>query len=221
MSILISTNNIGLEQNSSNFSNPQSCTKLLWAKLGGTPTGFLSLMGAANAAFTATANMDAGSSPGLLEVGTAPGVFSSFGSQPNFTNWNCYALTMGTAGSNSLTGYWQDNAGGGFVSHSMTGVNFTNALDFIGFFYAPVSITAAFYMEWNTVLTPAQLATQFSSSTPTVLLGNLHRYLPLANAATAGLDQSGNGFNMTVLGTLSDGPVNPSFSTDLQAQVCL
>ena len=73
----------------------------------------------------------------------------------------------------------------------------------------PVAVTAAYYKEWNTVLTPTQLQTEFLSATA-VVTASLRRYLALTNAATAGNDTSGNAFNMTTTG-LSDGVGLPTF----------
>ncbi len=199
---------------STNLSNPQSFTKLLWAQFAGTPTGTTKLQASYDATSVYWASLGGGYTSGDLAVITKPqsGVWTNFSSQPNWTNWNCYALTGTTAAAGSLIGYWQDNAGDGFLSASATGQNFTNSQDQIG--HAGTqnqAITVAFYMEWNTVLTPAQIATQFSSPTPIVALGNLSRYLAMSSVASAGTDTSGNGYNMGVSGTLTLGASSPSF----------
>jgi hypothetical protein len=210
MSIVVSAANTGLTA-TTNLSNPQSCTKLIWVKFAGTPTSYNTILASHNSSYNQFNLLVAGLGSGQLYISTAPSTFNSFGSQPTWADWTCFAMTSTTAGAGSLIGYWQDNAGGGFVSESITGTSFTITNDDIANQYANQAMTMAFYMEWNTVLTAAQLQTQFLSSTPIVALGNLSRYLPLTNAATAGNDSSGNGFNMTVNGTLTNGASLPTF----------
>jgi hypothetical protein len=213
MSVIIpATTGSGL-QASSNLSSPQSFTKLIWAQFASTPTTLSDLIGAQNtAASTLAALVPVEFNSGKLSVSTGSGGGSdSFASQPTWTDWTCYALTGTTAGSGSLIGYWQDNAGGGFVSRSVTGVSFTNAFDNIGMNTMSVATTVAYYMEWNVVLTLTQLNAQFLSATPVITGASLSRYLPLAAATGAGADSSGNGFNMTINGSLTNGATLPTF----------
>lgn len=210
MSIIVSGTTTGLSTGS-NLSNPQSFTKLIWVKHAGTPTSFETIVGSVNAGFTAEAELAAGATSGNLNLSTAPGGFNDFASQPTWANWNCFVMTGTTAGANSLKGYWRDNGGSSFTSQSTTGLSFTNAIDSIGYFYAPVAMTMAYYMEWGVVLTPTEIATQFLSATPVVQLANLRRYMPLTAATGAGADSSGNGYNMSITGTLTNGASLPSF----------
>jgi len=213
MSVLIPAINGDGLRSTTNLSNPQSFTKLIWVRFASTPTSIEPLIYAENSGSTNYAGLiPVQFNSGKLSVATGAGSGSDgFSSQPTWTDWTCYAITGTTAGANSLIGYWQDNAGGGFAALSVTGASFTNANDSICNSSMSVATTVAYYMEWNTVLTPAQLATQFLSPIPIVALANLSRYLPLANAATAGSDQSGNGYGMTVTGTLTDGTSAPTF----------
>lgn len=194
-----------------NLSNPQSFTKLIWAKYAGTPTTITNLVGAQNTGATSFALLTpAQFNSGSLSVQTGNGAGDdSFPSQPTWTNWNCYAITGTTAGAGSLIGYWQDNAGGSFKSRTVTGVSFTNSNDNIGKNTMAFATTVAFYKEWSTVLSPVQLQAEFLSATAVISAG-LRRYLALVNAATAGTDTSGNTFNMTTTG-VSDGVGSPTF----------
>lgn len=194
-----------------NLSNPQLQTKLIWAKFSASPATFTVIFSAHNGAFTQfAALLPSQFTAGNLSVGTGPGVGNQgFPSQPVWTNWNCFAITAGPAGAGSLIGYWQDNAGGGFKSVATTGIAFTNTNDDIGKNAMPVVMTVAYYMEFNAVLTPTQLQAQFVSATP-LIFGSLRRYYILADAVTAGVDSSGNGFNMVGTG-LSDGVGLPTF----------
>ena len=210
MSIVVSGSNTGLSTGA-NLSNPQSFTKLIWVKHASAPTTFETIVGSINAGFTAEAELAAGANSGNLNVSTAPGGFNDFASQPTWANWNCFVITGTTAGANSLKGYWRDNGGSSFTSQSTTGLSFTNAIDSIGYYYAPVAMTMAYYMEWSVVLTPTEMATQFLSATPVVQLANLRRYMPLSTAATAATDSSGNNFGMSTLGTLTNGASLPTF----------
>jgi len=191
----------------SNLSNPQSFTKLIWVKHDSGPTGYNDLTGAANAAVSAGAVIisDTGDTAYVYDRTT----FTALPGSPTFTDWICYAVTGTTAGSTSLIGYWQDNAGGGWNTASGPGVNFTNFTDYI-FNDNNVGMTGAYYMEWNTVLTSTQLSAQFLSSTPLISSG-LERYLIMAASASAGTDTSGNGYNMTVNGTITTGSGAPTF----------
>lgn len=148
-----------------------------------------------------------------LNIRPGNDTFNHFASNPVFGDWTCYVLTSTTPGAGSVNGYFQDNAGGGWVNLSLTGVAITLAYDYISGGVTTVGMpsTFAYYMEWNTVLTQAQINQQFVSSVPVVALSNLRRYLPLANTTTAGNDSSGNGFNMTVAGTITNGASNPTF----------
>lgn len=198
----------GLYSNA-NLSNPQSFTKLIWAQFAGTPTSYTNLLHSNDSTPTDYALLAAGFTSGDLQVVTTSGSYNNFASQPTWTNWNCFALTGTTAGAGSLIGYWQDNAGGGFVSKSITGLSFTNYIDAIGISAVAESFTCAFYMEWSTVLTPTQLQAQFSSAKPIITSG-LRRYLTLASASGAGTDASGNGYNMSTTG-LTNGASSPLF----------
>jgi hypothetical protein len=210
--IIPSGGSYGLYSNS-DLSNPQSFTKLIWAQFAGTPAASTKLLSAENSTAVDMAALGAGYTSGDLQLVTVPSTatWTNFPSQPDWTNWNCYALTGTTAGANSLKGYWQDNAGGGFVSQSMTGLAFTNYVDSIGIGTINESYTAAFYMEWDIPLTAAQLALQFGLSTPVVALANLWRYLPLVTVASAGDDLSENSYDMATSG-LSLGASSPTFA---------
>ena len=211
MSVLFASGaNNGLTA-TTNLSNAQSFTKLFWAKMSAGPTGFTGLLSTVNSGVTAYATLYAGTGVADLAVESSSQNLA-FGSQPTFTDWTCYALTGTTAGANSLIGYWQDNAGGGFVSKSCTGTTITVSNDnILNNGTLPVSITAAYYMEWNVVLTPTQLQAQFLSASAVITGASLRRYLALSNAASAGTDTSGNSFNMTAVGTLADGTGLPTF----------
>ena len=195
----------------SHLSNPQACTKLIWVKHDSNPSAYNSLVGATDSGITNYAAINSGSA--VLSVQTGSGTFTNFPSAPTFTNWNCLILTLATAGANSANGYWQDNAGGGFVTKAATGVSFTNFYDWIGGFGSlNVGLTLAYYMEWSVVLGSTDRATQFLSATPVVQLGSLRRYLALTNAASAKTDTSGNGFNFdNILGSITDGATLPTF----------
>lgn len=207
MSVLIPAVNSSGLQSSSNLSNSQSVTKLIWCKYGAQPVSYSPLISSFNAGVTVYEEMYANTSLSLHS--SSAGV--NFGAAPTWTNWNCYAWTGTTAGANSLKGYQQDDAGGGFNTISTTGIAVTMDTDRIGTGGNNQTMTVAYYMEWNVVLTPTQLAAQFLSATPLITGASLSRYLPLVNAATAGNDTSGNGFNMTAVGTLSDGTGLPTF----------
>jgi hypothetical protein len=209
MSILISAANTGLRA-STNLSNPQSCTKMVWAKLAATPTNFQTILNTRNSGATLFNQLFVDSS-GNLNIGTAPGTFTNFSANPTYTGWVCYVMTSTTVGAGSLIAYYQPNAGGGFTSASITGQAFTISTDEIASEQLNQAATMAFYMEWNIVLTPTQLQSQFLSQSPNVALGNLSRYEQMTNAATAGIDSSGNGFNMSVVGSLTDGASLPTF----------
>lgn len=199
----------------SNLSNPQSQTKLIWVKHDATPSGYNALLWSADGPANNYAGLDTGSTASKISVQTGSATETNFASNPaTWTDWVCYILTATTAGAGSCIGYWQDNSGGGFTSQAATGVNFTTAYDVISGALTN-GLTLAYYMEWSVVLTGAQMNTQFLSATPVVQTGNLRRYLALANAATAGTDTSGSGFNMTVGGTITDGTGLPTFPVPL------
>lgn len=209
MSILVSAANTGLRA-ASNLSNPASCTKLVWAKLAGVPTNFQTILNTRNSGDTIFNQLFVDSS-GNLNIGTAPGTFNNFSANPTYTNWNCYAITAAAVGAGSLIAYSQDNAGSGFNSASITGQAFTNSDDEIACSLYNQPITFAYYMEWNIVLTPTQLAAQFLSATPVITGASLSRYVIMPNEASGGVDSSGNGFGMTTIGTISDGVGLPTF----------
>ena len=219
MSILLTSANTGLDS-TTNLSNPQSCTKLVWAKLAAPPANFQTFLGTYNGPHTSFNSIFADNA-GHLQIGTSPGTSANFTSAPTWGNWNCYAITNATAGANSFKGYWQDNAGGGFVSQSINGISFTVTNDDIANLYLNQSMTMAFYMEWSVPLSLSDLNTQFLSNAPIVQLGSLRRYNILSNSATAGNDTSGNGYNMTVNGSISDGAGLPTFPSNNQQPLLL
>ncbi len=189
-----------------NLSNPQSFTKLVWVKHDANPAGYNDIIGAQDSGNTNSARIITEPSTAYIYNQTT---YTSLGGAPTLTDWMCFALTGTTAGAGSLIGYWQDNSGGGFTSASGTGLAFTNYEDTI-FSTSNVGLTAAYYMEWNSVLTSAQLNAQFLASTPVVATGNVRRYMPLANSGSAGTDTT-NGYNMTVNGTITTGSGAPTF----------
>lgn len=135
----------------------------------------------------------------------------SFGSAPSTSGWFFWAITNAGAGAGNLLGYWQNNAGGGFVTASQTGLSFTPNNDYIGQVgSATCSAEFAYYKEFDSVLTPTQLAAQFLSAAP-ISGPTCRRHLVMAAAASAGTDTSGNGFNFSVSGSLTDGADNPTF----------
>jgi hypothetical protein len=191
-----------------NLSNPQSFTKLVWIAHDANPSGYNDILGAQNNTNASSARIITEASTAYLYNQTS---FTNIGGAPTLTDWICFALTGTTAGAGSLIGYWQDNAGGGFTSNSETGLGFTNYLDSL-WSTSNVGMQAAFYMEWNVVLTLAQLNAQFLSATPVIGSG-LRRYLALASSTSAGMDSSGNGYNFTVSGTVTTGASAPVFPT--------
>lgn len=212
MSVIIgATNGDGLTS-TSNLSNPQSFTKAIWAQYASSPSTPSFLISSQNSGFTSLAALEVAEyNAGHMgiSVGSGSGT-DSFASQPTLTNWNFYVLTGTTAGSNSLNAYWQANTGGGFVGPlQYTGLSFTNSNDNICNNSMPVAITAAFYMEWGSVLTLTQLNSQFLSATP--VISGYRRYLPLTNASTALTDQSSNGYNFTTATGLTNGSSLPTF----------
>lgn len=212
MSILLASGGVNGLTSSSNLSNVQSFTKLIWMKMSGSPTGYTALLAAINSGITAYAQLYAGTGTAQLALSSNSSNLSAFPSQPTFTNWNCYAFTGTTAAAGSLIGYWQDNAGVGFVSQAITGVAATVINDYIaGLSTLSFDITAAYYKEWNTVLTPTQLQAEYLAAAPVISGASLRRYLPLVNAATAGTDTSGNSFNMSAVGAVADGVGLPTF----------
>lgn len=211
MSILVAAGASNGLSASSNLSNPVSCTKLIWTKHASPPSAYNPLMTTRDGGVTAYNELFGGDGAGVLAVHSA-GSLGDLSPNPAWTNWNCFAMTANAAGAGSLIAYYQDNAGGGFVSTSATGASFTVSDDQIAARgTVNVSMTMAFYMEWNIPLTLGQLNAQFLSATPIVALGNVSRYEILANAATAGHDSSGNGFDMTVVGSVADGIGLPTF----------
>lgn len=209
MSLLVSASNSGLSA-TSNLSNPQSCTKTVWAKMAGMPSNFQTILNTRNSGFTAFNQLFVDAS-GVLNIGTAPGTTNTFGSSPTYTDWVFYAMTAGAAGAGSLIAYYQDNAGGGLHSASITGSSFTASNDEIAANLFNEPITFAYYKEWSTVLSPTQLQAEFLSAAPVITGATLRRDLVIANAASAGVDSSGNGFGMATIGTVSDGVGSPTF----------
>ena len=207
MSVLIPAVNSSGLQATTNLSNSQSCTKLIWCQYGAQPTAYSPLISTFNSGVTAYEEMYANTNL-HIHSNTAD---ATFGTQPTWAHWTCYAWTATTAAAGSLIGYWQDNAGGGFVSANTTGAAVTVATDRIGTGGNNQTMTVAYYKEWNVVLTPAQLQAEFLSATPVITGASLSRYLVLSNAASAGTDTSGNSFNMTAVGTLADGTGLPTF----------
>lgn len=134
---------------------------------------------------------------------------------PTIGNWNFMAFTATTAGVNSANSYYRDNASTVLSTvASATGVSFTSAQVIVGQVAANIAAAAelAYYMEFDSVLTPTQLLAQSNTPTPITAGGLvLRRNLQMTTAATAGNDTSGNGFNLTVSGTLTDGSSNPTF----------
>lgn len=207
MSVLIPAVSSSGLQATTNLSNPQSFTKMIWCKFGAQPVAYNPIMSAYNSAVSAYEELYANSSLHVHSTSTD----ATFATQPTWTDWTCYALTGTTAAAGSLIAYQQDNAGGGFVSANTTGVAVTVASDRIATGGNNQTMTVAFYKEWNVVLTPTQLQAEFLSAAPVITGASLRRYLALTNAATAGTDSSGNTFNMTAVGTLSDGTGLPTF----------
>lgn len=209
MSISAAAGQNGLKA-TTHLSSSTSCTKLVWAKHGSAPGGYNPFLSSYNGAVTAYNEIDTTTSS-ETDIRTEAGT-NAFASHPTLTNWVCYAMTMTTAGAGSVIGYWQDNAGGGWVTKTNTGSAFTNANDIIGgaINSLNVAMTFAFYMEWTVVLSAANLSTQFLSSAPVVQTANATRYCPMTNHTSAGTD-SQNGYNFTVIGSVSDGASLPTF----------
>lgn len=149
----------------------------------------------------------------VFELINYPNAGASFGSNPSTSAWFFWAVTNAGTGAGNCIGYWQNNTGGGFVTVSGAGLAFTptqSSLGQVG--SATCSAEFAYFMEFDSVLTPTQLASQFLSATP---LTSARRYLVMTAAASAGTDTSGNGYNMTVSGSLTDGASNPTFPTGI------
>jgi hypothetical protein len=215
MSIVIASGASNGLSSTSNLSSPVNFTKLIWVQFAGTPTAATKICGCEDSTGVDWASLGAGYTSGDLQILAEPSLggsgWANFSSQPTWGHWICLAVTGTTAGSGSLIGYWQDNAGGGFATVSMTGLSFTNSVDQIGIQTIGETYSAAYYMEWATVLTPTQLASQFLSPVPIVATGSVNRYLPLNSAVSPGTDASGNGHNMSVTGTLTTGTSGPAF----------
>jgi hypothetical protein len=211
-------NGLSATTNLASFNN---CTKMLWVQHASAPAALMSLIGMYSSGATDYTEIVSGwnSISGALALQLQSGAVE-FGSLPTTTDWVCYAFTSATAGAGSVIGYWQDNAGGGWNTATRTGVTASNNTDCIagggGLGNPTVNISMAYFKEWNTVLTPTQLTQEFNSAT-VVNTANLNRYLAMSAAGSAGTDTSGNGFNMTVSGTLTTGSSNPTFPTIVQA----
>jgi hypothetical protein len=193
-----------------NLLNPVSCTRSIWVKFDAALTGNDFIFVSTNTGFTSEVGMQWILSPAHLYAISNGTGGTQFGSDPTATHWVNYMQTSGAAGASSVNSYFQDNSGGGFTTIATTGVNFTNVEDFVLGSNAD-ACTAAYYMEWSVVLGSTDRNTQFLSATPVVQLGSLRRYLAMTNAASVGTDTSGNSFNMTGSGTITDGASLPTF----------
>ncbi|MCA0455663.1 MAG: LamG domain-containing protein [Chloroflexi bacterium] len=121
---------------------------------------------------------------------------------------------MATRSNSGLTFYWGTEAGGTLntatASHSHTPSTSTDKRWFIGndvysdFFNGE----GAYVGFWNKTFDATEVDAQYRSTTP-VNTADLVAFYALAAAASAGTDSSGNGLNMSVTGTLSDGGSNP------------
>lgn len=151
-----------------------------------------------------------------LVLGQSSGTSTNFPSDPTITNWTFYGSTATTAGAGSYNGYFRDNSAVAFTTLSSTGIaSFTPTTLVIGQVNIASGVPAAemgFFKEWDAVLTPTEMLAESFRATP-VRVANLRRYVALSTAATAGTDTSGNGFNLTISGTLTDGASAPIFTS--------
>lgn len=212
MSTLFDTNTSDVLFGTTNLASNVLRTVLLWAKF--------TVVGAGTSRVLTMLN-DAGPTHSQkIEWAAANHLFlnqdsitgTQFGTDPTLTNWTCYAMTATAAGANSLIGYFRENGAGSFTTLPVTGIaSFTASSITVGqIANATAAAEFAFFREWDAVLTPTELNAEFASAT-VVRTANLRRNLPMTNAASAGTDISGNGFNLTISGSLTDGASLPTF----------
>lgn len=215
MSVAFDTNSSDVLFTSANLASAVQVTYCFWAKFTAAGAGLVrDLFTLHDAGPTNTVKLD-WTSGNTLQVLASTN--ANFGSTPTIGNWNFYALTAGAAGAGSVIGYFRDNASGSLASQAVTGVSFTPNTLTLGQVGAATSAAEfAYFMEFDNTLSAAQVLTQSSRSTPITSGLTLRRYLALTNAASAGTDTSGNGFNLTVSGALTDGASLPAFPTAAQ-----
>lgn len=152
----------------------------------------------------------------LMRVAQDGGAGGNFTTLAPYGQWNFKYMTAGTAGANSVNANWCDNSTRTFSTLlSLTGIaTFTPSVEAIGQVAQNGLVVADFYnyIVFNGVLTAAQMLAQSKQVAPITGSGlTVQRWIRMDNAATAGTDYSGNGNNMTISGTLTDGASNPTF----------
>lgn len=166
-------------------------------------------------------------STNLLTFGQDSGVAPiAFSPSPTITDWIFWGAVMGPAGAGSVKVYYRDNASGALTLLTTTGIAaFTPTIEAEGQFGNSSSTPEANfynYFVFDGQMTAAQMLAQSLQVAPISAAGlTLKRWIRQDNGATAGTDYSGNGFNMTNSGTITDGATNPTFPSTSAAALLL
>lgn len=203
-----------------NLPNPTNWTAFAWIKLiTNTTADVRYLLRLNDAGPTDSEGLDFVGGGNTLQLNSSAGS-NSFGASPTPpTGWVAYAISCSGIGAGSLQGYWRQNADTAWTTGpSVAGVSFAPT-EFDLFNFGLTSTAEVRYLRiWDAVLSAAELSIEFGR--PDIArLANVRLNCPLNNAATAGNDISGNGFNMTVFGTPVDGSSEPVFTVPAGMQL--
>lgn len=214
MSVRFDTDSNDVLFSTTNLLSSVNMTVCFWIKFVTAGAGFIRQMWSLQNSGNSVNNSLIWTAANAAQMSSGANAVSLSGT-PTIGDWLFMAYTATTAGAGSAIAYWRDNVDVALASAvSVTGSSFTPAILSLGQVAQNVAAAAelANYMEFDSVLTATQLLAQSKTITPITAGGlTLRRNIAMLNAATAGNDTSGNGFNLTISGTLTDGASSPTF----------
>jgi len=152
---------------------------------------------------------------GLLISGDRAATTSAVSPQPTLTDWFCWAWVVNGTGANAAKFYIRQQQASSWTSNTCTSgtwSTFTPTDLLIGVDTINFDCERRYLRIWDAALSESELNAEFNSTT-VVRTANLNRDIQLNDAATALTDYSGNGYNVTKNGTLTDGASEPVIST--------
>lgn len=162
-----------------------------------------------------------------IQFSQVSGAVAEFSPSPTPADWVFVGWVSGPAGANSITVYTRDNSSSVFLTPvQLAGIAAFTASGVVVNQYGVSNSTPAGngynYLLFDGQMTAAQMLAQSLQVAPITGAGlTLRNWIRQDNGATAGTDFSGNGFNMTISGTVTDGATNPTFPTTSAAALLL